>query len=69
VTPAKLLPRKRYEGLKQRQKTIPPQGQIRLVEAVEQLMQLYEATDRKTQAAQWRKELEGRKGQEKDSKK
>ena len=47
-----------YEGMKQREKTIPEQGKIRLPEAVERLVQLYEATGKKDEAAKWRKELE-----------
>ncbi|HEV3262414.1 MAG TPA: hypothetical protein VG013_36520, partial [Gemmataceae bacterium] len=46
-----------YEGLKQRHKTIPEQGKIRLPEAVERLVQLYEGMDKKEEAAKWRKEL------------
>jgi hypothetical protein len=34
----------------------------RLTEAVERLVQLYEATDRKDEAAKWRQELDGRRG-------
>ena len=44
--------------MKQREKTIPEQGKIRLPEAVERLVQLYEATGKKDEAAKWRKELE-----------
>ncbi len=47
-----------YEGLKQREQTIPEQGKIRLPEAVERLVQLYEATGKTDEAAKWRKELE-----------
>ena len=47
-----------YEGMKQREKTIPPQGQVRLPEAVERLVQLYEAMGNPAGAAKWRKELE-----------
>lgn len=49
---------KGYEGMKHREKTIPPQGKVRLTEALERLMQLYEATDKKGEAAKWRRELE-----------
>ncbi len=49
---------KGYEGMKQREKTIPPQGRPRLTEALERLVQLYEAMDKKDEAAKWRKELE-----------
>ena len=47
-----------YQGLKQREKEIPPQGKLRLVEALERLMQLYEAMGKKDEAAKWRKELD-----------
>jgi hypothetical protein len=50
-----------YEGLKQREKTIPPQGNTRIPEAIERLVQLYEATGNKDAAAKWRKELAARK--------
>lgn len=40
-----------YEGMKQREKAIPEQGKIRLPEAVERLMQLYETTGKKDEAA------------------
>ncbi len=36
-----------YEGMKQRAKTIPPPGKARLPEAIERLVQLYEATGQK----------------------
>jgi len=49
--------------MKHREKTIPEQSQIRLSEAVEQLVRLYEATDKKDDAAKWRSELEARKPQ------
>ena len=47
-----------YEGMKQREKTIPEQGKTRLPEALERLVQLYEAMDKKDEAARWRKELD-----------
>ena len=50
-----------YNGMKQREKTIPPQGQVRPTEALERLVQLYEATNKPDKAASWRKELEARK--------
>jgi hypothetical protein len=43
--------------MKEREKTIPPQGKPRLPEAAERLVQLYEATGKKDEAAKWRKEL------------
>ena len=54
-----------YEGMKQREATIPPQGKDRLTEALERLVQLYEATDKPDEAAEWRKELEANKSAEK----
>jgi len=42
-----------YAGMKEREKTIPPQGKARLLEAAEYLMQLYEATGRKPEAQKW----------------
>ena len=46
-----------YEGMKQRAKTIPPQGKMRIPEAIERLVLLYEATDKKDEAAKWRKAM------------
>ena len=37
---------------------MPEQGKIRLLRAVERLVQLNEATGKKDEAARWRKELE-----------
>ena len=54
-----------YEGMKQREKTIPPQGKVRIPEAIERLVQLYEATGKKNDAARWRKVLQMLKGAEK----
>ena len=47
-----------YDGMKQRDASIPPRGKIRLSEALQWLVQLYEATGKKDEAAKWRKELE-----------
>jgi hypothetical protein len=49
---------KGYAGLKKREKSIPPQAAPRLREAVQRLVQLYEATAKKDEAAKWRKELD-----------
>jgi eukaryotic-like serine/threonine-protein kinase len=54
-----------YEGMKRRESTIPPLGQDRLTEALERLVQLYEAIDKSVEAARWRKDLEARKAAEK----
>ena len=55
---AEPLLRAGYEGLKQREKTIPEQGKVRIPEAIERLVRLYEATGKKDDAAKWRKKLE-----------
>jgi tetratricopeptide (TPR) repeat protein len=47
-----------YEGMKQREAKIPPQGKIRVTETLERLVQLYEEQDKPDEAAKWRKELE-----------
>jgi len=46
-----------YEGMKQREKKIPPESKIRLTEALERLVQLYDALGRKDKADGWRKKL------------
>ena len=38
---------------------VPPQGQVPISEAIERLVQLYEALDKMDEGAKWRKELEG----------
>ncbi len=43
-----------YEGLKQREATIPRTGKSRLKEAAEYLVRLYEASDQPDKAAQWK---------------
>jgi eukaryotic-like serine/threonine-protein kinase len=45
-----------YAGLKEREKTIPPQGLIRLPEAADRLVELYAATGKPDEAAKWRAE-------------
>jgi eukaryotic-like serine/threonine-protein kinase len=47
-----------YEGMKQREAKIPPQRKVRLTEALERLVQLYDAWGKPEQAQKWRKELE-----------
>lgn len=47
---------KGYEGMKQREKTIPPQGSTRLPEAIDRLIELYTATDRPEEAKKWQAE-------------
>jgi serine/threonine protein kinase len=48
-----------HNGMKERADKIPPPAKVRLTEALERLVQLYEATDRADEAARWRKELDG----------
>jgi serine/threonine protein kinase/tetratricopeptide (TPR) repeat protein len=43
-----------YDGMKKRQDKIPPQGTIRLGEAKDRLVQLYEAWGKPQKAAEWR---------------
>jgi hypothetical protein len=50
-----------YDGMKKREAKIPAQNKIRLTEALERLVQLYEAMDKKDDAAKWRKELDATK--------
>jgi serine/threonine protein kinase/Tfp pilus assembly protein PilF len=48
-----------YEGMKQREfNVLLPQGKARLIEALERLVELYEATDQKQKADEGRKKLE-----------
>ncbi len=46
-----------YEGMKQRVASIPLEGKPRLSETLQRLVQLYEATARADQAAEWKKKL------------
>jgi hypothetical protein len=43
-----------YEGLKKHEAETLPPGRVRLPEALERLVQFYEATGKKDQAARWR---------------
>ncbi|MCI0462406.1 MAG: tetratricopeptide repeat protein [Gemmataceae bacterium] len=45
-----------YQGMKKRQKSISPQGQARLVEAVDRLIGLYTALDRPDEVKTWQAE-------------
>jgi tetratricopeptide (TPR) repeat protein len=46
-----------YEGMKQRESQIPPIGEPRLREALQRLVQLYDATGRTNRAAEWKQKL------------
>ena len=54
-----------YEGMKKREKTIPLPSRVRMSEAIERLVQLYGAIDRKDEVAKWRAELDAIKSAEK----
>lgn len=47
-----------YEGLKQREEQIPPQKKSVLGETLQQLVQLYHATGRASEAAKWQAKLD-----------
>jgi len=47
-----------YEGMKRRERFIPPEARMRFVEGVARLVELCDATNRLDDAAKWRKELE-----------
>jgi hypothetical protein len=47
---------KGYEGLKAREKTIPPQGAIRVPEALDRLIELYTATNKPDEVKKWQAE-------------
>jgi eukaryotic-like serine/threonine-protein kinase len=47
---------KGYEGMKQREKAIPPQAATRLPEALDRLMDFYTATSKPDEVRRWRAE-------------
>jgi tetratricopeptide (TPR) repeat protein len=49
-----------HEGMKKQEAKIPPPARSRLTDAVERLVQLYEATGKKDEAVKWRKKLRAR---------
>ena len=53
-----------YEGMKQREVNIPLEGKVRLSETLQRLVQLYEATNRPDQAAEWKQKLKLFSGEE-----
>jgi pentatricopeptide repeat protein len=57
VEEAELLLLEGYRGMKQREQEIPPGGEMRIREAVERLVALYEALEKPEAAAQWQKLL------------
>jgi len=50
-----------YRGMKQREEDIPPQGRVRVDEAIERLIQLAKAQGKKQDEAKWQAELDARK--------
>jgi outer membrane protein assembly factor BamD (BamD/ComL family) len=50
-----------YEGLKKDEKAIPPQARDHITKTLQRLVELYEATGNKDEAAKWRKTLEATK--------
>jgi hypothetical protein len=49
-----------YDGLKEHEATIPPQGKFRLTDALRRLVSLYDALGKQEEAAVWRTQLEAR---------
>ena len=54
-----------YEGMKAREAKIPAQAKPRLTDAIQRLVDLYEATGQQDRADEWRKKLEATKYEEK----
>jgi tetratricopeptide (TPR) repeat protein len=63
-TDAEALLQAGYEGLKLREAKIPPQGKSRLTEALQRLVQLYDAWGKPDEEVRWRKELDAAKANE-----
>ena len=55
-----------YQGMKQREATIPLPAKIRLIEALERLVRLYEATGNKDKAKEWQQKLTEARDKKKD---
>jgi hypothetical protein len=55
-----------YQGMKEREKDIPANAKVRLTEALERLVQLYDAWGKPEQAKEWRQKLEEAKGADKE---
>jgi eukaryotic-like serine/threonine-protein kinase len=47
---------KGYEGMKQREKSIPAQGRTRISEALDALIELYTATNKPDEVKKWQAE-------------
>jgi len=50
-----------YQGMKKREAKIPKDATVRLTQALERLVQLYDAWGKKDKAAEWRKKPEAAK--------
>jgi tRNA A-37 threonylcarbamoyl transferase component Bud32 len=68
-TDAEPLLVKGYEGMKERQDKIPPPWKVRLAEARERLVRLYDATGKKDKADDYRKNLEAERARSSPKKK
>jgi serine/threonine protein kinase len=55
-----------YQGMKHREATIPPPNKVTLIEAVQRLVRLYEATANKDKANEWQKKLTDLKDKKKE---
>jgi eukaryotic-like serine/threonine-protein kinase len=55
-----------YQGMKQREASIPPPAKIRLIDALERLVRLYEATGNKDKAREWQNKLTEARDKKKD---
>src|SRR6185436_905371 len=53
-----------YRGMKEREATIDANGRVRLTQALERLVKLYEAKGDATEAAAWRAKLEAARASE-----
>ena len=62
---AEPLLRQGYKGMRQRQATVSATSKSQLTEALERLVQLYDAMGQNEKADAWRKKLQEAKGQEK----
>jgi hypothetical protein len=55
---AERLLRAGYEGMKRQAQAIPTESQVRLRQAGERLVRLYEAMGKKDEAARWRQDVQ-----------
>jgi serine/threonine protein kinase len=62
LTEAESLLVQGYEGMQQREAAIPPEGKIRLHEALQRLVDLYTSLGKPDEAAKWQEKLDALKG-------